>query len=348
MRGIVSLAIPVLFAAPMWGQDATPASKTLYYAHPAATQLVQEAVNILRSVTEMQHITADNAVPSIAVSGTATQVATAEWLFQKLDQSPDARPSSPAQYTMDGSTYPAVRVFYLANVSTPQSIQEIVNTIRATGDIQRITAYNQLQAIIVRAAPNQIALAEWLIGRLDVPAAAPQGSNPATFVFQPEFVHDTGTAARVFYLANTRQPQDIQQIVNSLRSVTEIQRITSFNKNFAIVLRGAPEQAALAEWLVARLDKPAGAQPAAALEYQIPGKLDPNMALTPSPIVELFYLAHLSTPQDIQDLVNSIRTTTQLQRITAYDGPRAIVARGTGAQIAQAATLVQQRDKPAQ
>ncbi len=345
----ISFAFPILFSALAFGQETQP-MKTLAFTHPVNPQEIQEVVNSLRSTGDIQRIAADNDHSAITVSGTATQLTLAEWVFQKLDQTADARPSSPAQYEVAGAPNPAVRVFYLANISTPQQVQELVNSIRGISEIQRITAYNPLGAIILRGSAKQVALAEWLVGQIDQPEP-PSGAparSPSAYAYQPqpEYPHDVGVAARVFFLANARKPQDVQEVINTIRSVTEIQRITAFNRESAIVLRGSDEAAALAEWLISRLDKPPGPQPAAAFEYQMPGTSDyqtPNR----TPIVEVFYLANVVTPQAIQELVNSIRSLTHIQRLTAYNGPRAIIARGSGDQIAQATQLVQERDKPA-
>jgi type II secretory pathway component GspD/PulD (secretin) len=335
---IITLAIPLLLSGLAFGQQPAQPSKTLYFAHPTNSQITQEVTNTLRSIVEIKNITADNTAASITLSGTAAQIAEAEWLFQKLDQPAEARPASPAQYTLDGDPNPQVRVFYLTNVSVPRDIQELVNNIRAMAEIQRITAYNPLGAIVLRATPNQVGLAEWVVAKLDVRSGqAPTGPNPAGMAYQPEFIHDNGVAARIFYLTNYRQPAEMQAIINSIRSVAEIQRILPFGKDAAIVLRGSNEQAALAEWLMNLLDKPAGAQPSAALEFQLAGDR--------TPIVEVFHLAHIAGAQPIQDLVNSIRQATRLQRITAYNPTQTVIVRGTGAQIAQTMTVVQERDK---
>ena len=118
-------------------------------------------------------------------------------------------------------------------------------------------------------------LAEWLISRLDLPDSAGPPQGPARLAYQPEFGHDGAGAARVLYLRNSRQARDIQEIINSIRSVSEIQRITAFHKDSAIVPRGSEDQAAPAEWLLNHMDEHAGPQPGAALEYQMAADRSP-------------------------------------------------------------------------
>ena len=60
---------------------------------------------------------------------------------------------------------------------------------------------------------------------------------------------------RTFYLANLSQPTELQDVVNALRQILEISRIQPLNSQGALVVRGTPDQIALAEKLVGDLDK---------------------------------------------------------------------------------------------
>jgi general secretion pathway protein D len=60
---------------------------------------------------------------------------------------------------------------------------------------------------------------------------------------------------KTFYLANLSQPTELQDVVNALRQILEIQRIQPLPTQSAIVVRGTPDQLALAEKLVSDLDK---------------------------------------------------------------------------------------------
>jgi general secretion pathway protein D len=61
------------------------------------------------------------------------------------------------------------KVFYLANVNTPQELQEIVNAVRSVADIQRFFPYNAQNAIIAKGSADQVALAEKILHDLDKP-----------------------------------------------------------------------------------------------------------------------------------------------------------------------------------
>ena len=60
---------------------------------------------------------------------------------------------------------------------------------------------------------------------------------------------------KTFYLANLSQPTELQDVVNALRQILEISRIQPLPSQGALVVRGTPDQMALAEKLVGDLDK---------------------------------------------------------------------------------------------
>jgi general secretion pathway protein D len=60
---------------------------------------------------------------------------------------------------------------------------------------------------------------------------------------------------KTFYMANLSQPTELQDVVNALRQILEVSRIQPLPSQGAIVVRGTPDQIALAEKLVDDLDK---------------------------------------------------------------------------------------------
>jgi general secretion pathway protein D len=61
---------------------------------------------------------------------------------------------------------------------------------------------------------------------------------------------------KVFYLSNVNTPQELQEIVNAVRAVTELTRLMPYNSQNAIIARGEADRIALAEKIIAGLDKP--------------------------------------------------------------------------------------------
>jgi general secretion pathway protein D len=61
---------------------------------------------------------------------------------------------------------------------------------------------------------------------------------------------------KVFYLTNVNTPQELQEIVNAVRAVTELTRLMPYNSQNAIIARGESDRVALAEKIIHDLDKP--------------------------------------------------------------------------------------------
>jgi general secretion pathway protein D len=60
---------------------------------------------------------------------------------------------------------------------------------------------------------------------------------------------------RTFYLTNLSQPNELQDLVNILRQLLDTQRLQQFPSQQAVVVRGTPDQIAMAEKLIEDLDK---------------------------------------------------------------------------------------------
>jgi general secretion pathway protein D len=63
------------------------------------------------------------------------------------------------------------------------------------------------------------------------------------------------SVVKTFYLANLSQPTELQDVVNAMRTILEVSRIQQLPSQDAIVVRGTPDQMALAQKLIDDLDK---------------------------------------------------------------------------------------------
>lgn len=61
---------------------------------------------------------------------------------------------------------------------------------------------------------------------------------------------------RTFYLSNVNTPAELQEIVTTIRTIADLQRVTVCNNQFAIIARGEADKIALADKIVNDLDKP--------------------------------------------------------------------------------------------
>jgi len=258
----LKLTLALLFAPLAFGQaPADPMQdRVLYFSHVITPQGVQETVNAIRGITDIRQVTIDPGQRFLSVRGTADQIAAAAWLVGALDQSESAQPptGSPLAYDYLGAPRggTAVRVFWLANISTPGGIQELVNAVRGTADMSWIFSRKAPAAIIFRATPDQAALAEWLINEIDgatgAASAAPAIRKAAAYTYASDTRGDT--AVRVYYLPPTVAPQSLQEIADLVRKTAHIQRFFPFNQLNAMVLRTTPEQADAAGRLIQQGD----------------------------------------------------------------------------------------------
>ncbi|HYK40064.1 MAG TPA: cohesin domain-containing protein [Candidatus Eremiobacteraceae bacterium] len=74
------------------------------------------------------------------------------------------------------------------------------------------------------------------------------------------------TVVRTFYLSNVTQPQDLTDIANGLRQVAEIKKIQQLNSQNAIIVRDTPDKIAIAEKLIADIDK---ARPEVVIQVEV-------------------------------------------------------------------------------
>src|ERR1700683_3997559 len=60
---------------------------------------------------------------------------------------------------------------------------------------------------------------------------------------------------KTFYLSNISQPTELQDVVNAIRAVLDVQRVQQLLSQNALIVRGTPDQIALAQKLVDDLDR---------------------------------------------------------------------------------------------
>jgi hypothetical protein len=324
----VAFTITSLFA-----QTPEKIDRVLHFNHTADPQGMKEIGTVIRAMINTKDGSVDTAEKSLSLSGTEAQIAFAEWLMNVLDRPFQlSQRQNRHEYKMS-NTDDFTRVLYVANAETIQQFQEIATAMRSTADIRWLFTYNAQRAMVARGTADQMALAEFLTNRFDVDSAP--APNSAEFEFQmrtgaPENV------VHVFYLPNTKSIQSFQEVVTSVRSVTDLRRMFTYNTPRAVAARGTAEQINLASWLFAQLDQPAS-QPSAKHEYRIPSDSDD--------IVRLFYLPQIGTVARFQLIAQQIRKETASHHVFTYNEPRVVAVRGTQAQIDLADQVVRREDK---
>lgn len=338
----IGFAMAVLFAFGASGQRTTQQSQNqvFYFAHTETALNEQEIASAVRSITDIQ-ASFDAAQRALAVRGTPDQIALAEWLFSELDQPAQQPPenSTANEYRLPGNGEVVVRVFYCANVATPQDLQEIATVIRSITGTRRLFTYNAQRALVLRGTDDQIAVAEWLFNELDKPA------GPAHQHFTDEYRSPTAgdDVTRVFCFAHAETPRDFQEVATLIRAIGEIPRVFTYNALRAVAVRGTAGQIAMANWLFNELDQ----QRSAAQQISSPSPHEFQASGGSDDLLRVYYLAHTATAQDLQRIASEVRTATGIRRLHAYDRQRALALRGTAGQIAAAERVIQDLDKPA-
>jgi type II secretory pathway component GspD/PulD (secretin) len=224
------------------------------------------------------------------------------------------------------------RVFQLTQNQSKQELQEIATVLRATADLQQVSIDDTKRTVTVEGTAGQIAMADWLVQRMDLPADA-----AAAALYEYKLPGDD--VARVFELTHPQTSRDLQEIVTLIRSIGDIQRIFVYYARRAVVLRATAERVALAAWLVSELDKPvngqAGTQDGTAPhEYRLSSGADN--------LVRLFFLASFRSAQDRQKVATQVRTTTRIPRLFVYNGLGVLAVRGTVGQVATAERAIEE------
>jgi general secretion pathway protein D len=123
---------------------------------------------------------------------------------------------------------------------------------------------------------------------------------------------------KTFYLSNLSQPTELQDVVNAIRAVLDVQRVQQLLSQNALVVRGTPDQIALAEKLVDDLDK---ARPEVIIDIavmQVSKDRSRTLGLSPP----------ASATVTLQSNINNTTTTTG----TTTAGTGATVTQSNGSQ----------------
>jgi hypothetical protein len=313
----------------------TSVARVFKLHHVETEQDLQEFATAIRTVADLPQVSVDTAGKSIALRGTPTQVAIAEYLFTELDRQTMPEFASKV-FRVPNNEDDVVRVFILQQTATINNFQEVATTIRTITEIRRVFTYNRPRALTVRGTADQIAAAEFLIRELDQPAGAKRMDSREYQMI------DTGkhgeTEVRVFYLPYAADVQQLQEVATLVRTIGEIRRVFTYDAPKALILRGTGDQLALADWLVKEMGKPVTAETFASQTYQYP-----DVGPRGEPAVRVFYVHDAPTPQAVQELATRIRTMAQIRRVFTYNASKAIAVRGTAEQVAAAEQMLKDR-----
>jgi type II secretory pathway component GspD/PulD (secretin) len=356
IRGIaIAVLSAVLGASVGLAQTAAPANQTKVFdfTNKPSQQGLQEIATILRTVGDIKQLSIDPASSALTVSGTTDQLAMTGWILHQLDQpipadlsAPQPGAGSSQQYLVAGKSDDVIQVFHLTTVvpGTPQMIQEILTVLRTVADVQKVYNYTGLCDLVVRGQAADIAFSQYLISSLDVKP----GSVTTSAEFQSPGTGPLGAAqvARVFYLAHPSTPQHTQEILTTLRTVVQIQKVFNYTAVNALAIRASASDLAASGFIIQSLDIPAA--PNTGNTPNIREFNMPAIGKDSASVIHVYYLANSSTPQQIQEMLTVLRTVFGIQRTFSNSTPPAVTVRGSADQVAKVDQEIQQLNKPLQ
>ena len=139
---------------------------------------------------------------------------------------------------------------------------------------------------------------------------------------------------RLFHLIQNETADQMFQIATLIRSTGGIQQIWADDLQRTVSVTGTSAELDMAAWYVKQLDR--ATPPPSPQDYPV-GNDD---------TVRMFFLAHVSTSQQLQEIVTNLRAIIDIKRLFIYDTLHAVAMRGTGSQNAMATWLVNQLDQP--
>ena len=193
------------------------------------------------------------------------------------------------------------RVFRLTHTPAATGQNEIATTIRTVGQIQKVSVDPVAATMTVQGSATQIALAEWLVPRLDAGIPGPQSYNVAG---------NPNDMIVVYPLVNIRDMTSLQEIITTVRTVLDLQLVYNISSSRTLTLRGTANQMAAVDFALPKLDQAGEQRQAASSEH-----FHVNGALRGFDTLSVYRLGSAKGQLAIQEVITNLRTVTDLMKI---------------------------------
>lgn len=214
------------------------------------------------------------------------------------------------------------RAFHL---NAPQNLQDVVTTLKTVANLRDVAKDDASATITVKGTAADLALVDWLMPKLE--------TNQSV---QEHRLSDSDVVL-IYPLAHTATTRGTQEVITTLRTVADLQRIYVINALSIIPLRGTPNQIALAKFIIQQFDQEPAPRKAASVQ---------TMALTDKPLTAMVYgLAHIDTAVGIQELITTVRTVLSVQKIYNCTAPKMLAFVDTPEMVHTAEWLLSELDR---
>jgi hypothetical protein len=215
----------------------------------------------------------------------------------------------------------------------PQGMQEIATTLRSVFDIQKLAVDGTTMTIAISGNADQIALAEWLIPKLDLGIPSQQ---------KYFYAGNTNDVIDVYPLKNATRSQDLQEILTTLRTVADIQKIYQTTASKLLIFRSDPNHIAAADFLITQLDQVPSPRTSPILHTF-------HMTLSAggreqSDTLIVYGLANTQENRDLQEILTDLRTVLTIQKIYQYSSTKFLAIRADANRIQMAEWLIPKLD----
>lgn len=214
-------------------------------------------------------------------------------------------------------------------LGAPANMNEIVTTLRTVGKMKQLEPNTVSGTLIVKGDALELALAEWLIPKLDSATASGAGAQ--------EYRVSGNDVVLVYSLAHTATLTGMQEIITTLRTVGDIQYVYNVNAAKVIPVRGTPSQIALAKFMISELDL---------AEQQRETPVIHTFVFTENPSTAVVYgLVHTPNTTSLQEMITTLRTVSQVQKVYNVTGPKLLSFRETPEMVPVVEWLISELDR---
>ncbi|HEX4137760.1 MAG TPA: hypothetical protein VHY84_24335 [Bryobacteraceae bacterium] len=256
MLNTAKLTLLALWAAAAFGQLPPMANETIAMIYPPTAQAEKDTSMLLKLIASLQTVSFNTTDSSFTMRGPANLLGLSEWLLHAIDKPAGWQASArdngdlvSRQYILTQGGFPiddkrpVTRIHYFIN-SDHRDIIETLTVLRTVADVQLTFACENPAVIAVRGDASMVDLADWIIGKLDVPANgdafADQRQNFAAGVLRlPKKADGSEDFVQTIYLDPSASQQSLLNLVKTIRSQLNIgPRIFQKTSPPTIMVRG--------------------------------------------------------------------------------------------------------------